>query len=322
MIDTEFRQASPVPAPGSISSPPNHLGTSLGFLSLLAAGEQYYQGMSGGYSLGHLVQSALYETGSKQDHLAQSTQQPSPVASAQSPLDLPGPDQRPFSCHVPRTDTPPASLPSPELGHLLLSAYLSAVHRSYPFMDRSYLITSHLETQRTPHSKPITQRQKMTRLKLHLVYGIGARHLQLSSSENPGFARDLPESHYIAAVAILGDAFELRGTGNVEALLLLALYSLHASSGPGVWQLCGIALRLCVGMRLHRKVVNLPVGMETQDQLRKRLFWSCYMLERRMSNTLGRPYSLADDDIDVEVSFDVPQIHVLAKIDPSTVSCK
>jgi hypothetical protein len=283
---------------------PNHLGSSLGFLSLLAAGEPYYLGMNGGFSLGSLVQAALYQGGptSRRESPAVtgSAEMVSPGSGqASPPLNLPRPEDRPFSCHVPKATTRPASIPTPELGSTLLSAYLATVHRSYPFLDRDRLIVLHKEVTKGSSGTSAPSRKALT--KLHLVYGIGGRQLQLSSGSPMPFERSLPEAHYVAAVSLLRDAFEIRGMENIELLLLMSLYSLHSPSGPGVWHLCGIALRLSVEMGLHRGVQHLPAGMYHQDQARKRLFWSCYLLERKICITLGRPVSLSDADIDVQV---------------------
>ncbi len=254
--------------------------------------------------MGSLVQAAL-------NQVEQGNAVESPVATgsaemlspgsgqSNSPLSLPRPEDRPFSCHVPKATTKPASIPTPELGNALLTAYLATVHRSYPFLDRDRLILLHKEvTTRTTGS---TTPSRKALVKLHLVYGIGARQLQLSSGSPVSFERSLPEAHYVAAVSLLRDAFEIRGMENIELLLLLSLYSLHSPSGPGVWHLCGIALRLSVEMGLHKGVQHLPAGMYYHDQARKRLFWSCYLLERKICITLGRPVSLSDADIDVQV---------------------
>lgn len=42
-----------------------------------------------------------------------------------------------------------------------------------------------------------------------------------------------------------------------------------------------------------------------QAQLRRRLFWSVYFLERVIAVSLGRPYSIADRDIDAELPLDI-----------------
>jgi hypothetical protein len=65
-----------------------------------------------------------------------------------------------------------------------------------------------------------------------------------------------------------------------------------------VWHLCGLMIRQSLELGLHR---NLRTdGKATHsDELKKRLFWSIYSLERRIALVLGRPLSISDDEIDI-----------------------
>jgi hypothetical protein len=63
----------------------------------------------------------------------------------------------------------------------------------------------------------------------------------------------------------------------------------------------GVAMRLCVNIGLHRaSPATTAVGVDAE--LRKRVFWSCYGLDRQIAVLLGRPFSLSDRDIDCPVS--------------------
>lgn len=276
--------------------PPQHLGNALGFLSLCASAEPYYVGSSTGFSLANLVQAAVYERLSTVE-----TDNPSPASPAVSPeaiRNLPSSSDRPFSCHRPRATTKPASLPDDHLGAALLLAYFDKVHSVYPFLDRVKLLAIHEARKDLGESK--VREHIMAIAKLHLVYGIGARHLQLLGNKQIAFDRTLPEAHFTSAAANLGSAFELRSIESIEMLLLLSFFSLHSPSGPGAWQLTGMAIRLCVELGMHREGRTGP-GTHPKNQRKRALFWSCLVLERKVSVTLGRPFSLADTDIDVEV---------------------
>jgi hypothetical protein len=62
-----------------------------------------------------------------------------------------------------------------------------------------------------------------------------------------------------------------------------------------------MAVRTSVELGLHRNVRDLAETQPHVDQVRKRLFWSALILERKVAITLGRPFSLSDDDIDAQV---------------------
>ena len=193
-------------------------------------------------------------------------------------------------------------MPSDELGSALIVAYTEKVHSIYPFMDDEQLKVLHQERHKLKNGA--TREGEIGSAKLHLVYGIGARHLQLLGTSRVTFDRSLPEAHFTAAAGALNIAFELRSTDSIEILLLLALYSLHSPSGPGAWQLTGMAVRLCVELGLHRRPRSQvqPSAPRQVGQRRRCLFWSCLILERKVATTLGRPFSLHDSDIDAEVS--------------------
>ena len=100
-------------------------------------------------------------------------------------------------------------------------------------------------------------------------------------------------------MALLGEILALStNIRTVQILLLLAIYGLRAPRGPGAWPLIGIAMRMCVEMGMHRQSINTQGrAAEAEDHVRC-LFWTCYCLDRQTSIILGRPFAVADHDID------------------------
>lgn len=64
----------------------------------------------------------------------------------------------------------------------------------------------------------------------------------------------------------------------------------------------GTTMRHCVDSGLHRKS---NTSSSLFDQRRKRIFWTAYMLERSVARTVGRPYSVADREIDAALPADI-----------------
>jgi hypothetical protein len=137
---------------------------------------------------------------------------------------------------------------------------------------------------------------------LHLVYAAAGRFLE-TTGETGSFRS---ENHYRSAMALLGEILALSASvQTIQILLLLAMYGLRAPRGPGAWPLVGIAMRMCIELGMHRKSINAPGGdAETEDHLRC-VFWSCYCLDRQTSIILGRPFALADQDIDAELPLGI-----------------
>lgn len=58
-------------------------------------------------------------------------------------------------------------------------------------------------------------------------------------------------------------------------------------------------MKMCVELGLHRQ--HRSNALSLKAELHKRLFWSCYWHEREIAVAMGRPPSISDHDIDVEV---------------------
>jgi hypothetical protein len=63
----------------------------------------------------------------------------------------------------------------------------------------------------------------------------------------------------------------------------------------------GLAIKLSISLGLHRRRRSAILSLDTE--LDKRLFWTCYCLDRDINLTMGRPPSIADSDIDNEVCW-------------------
>jgi hypothetical protein len=71
-------------------------------------------------------------------------------------------------------------------------------------------------------------------------------------------------------------------------------------SGISLWHVVGLAARVAIGLNLHRRVE--PSGLSIGSiEMRKRVFYSLFNLDRLVAATLSKPLAIADDDIDVEV---------------------
>lgn len=104
----------------------------------------------------------------------------------------------------------------------------------------------------------------------------------------------------MAALQHIHAARESRTVQNIEAMTLLVVYHLRSASSHGIWYMIGLAMRTAIDLGLHRK--DYEKGLDASTiQARRRLFWSVYTLERIIAISLGRPFSIADRQIDVEL---------------------
>ncbi|KAI7778499.1 uncharacterized protein LA080_002103 [Diaporthe eres] len=71
----------------------------------------------------------------------------------------------------------------------------------------------------------------------------------------------------------------------------------HAASlsGTSIWDVVQLCVRMCIEQGLHK-----PPGRQLpllEEQLQRRVFCECYMIDRYSSSTLDRPFAISDQDI-------------------------
>ena len=88
----------------------------------------------------------------------------------------------------------------------------------------------------------------------------------------------------------------LAGLQSLVALqsFLLSMLHLNAASRIG-----GVIVRVAFHLGLHRCPSRFEQFSFAEADIRRRVFWSVYTLERYLSQSLGLPLDLKDDDIDV-----------------------
>ncbi|KAL4895443.1 fungal-specific transcription factor domain-containing protein [Aspergillus ambiguus] len=91
----------------------------------------------------------------------------------------------------------------------------------------------------------------------------------------------------------------------VQARLGQCLYLLSSSRANECWYAFGTALQLVTALGLHRKcpakVSKNGNHSYLERELRKRIFWSAYTLDKYLSVMFGRPRLLHDEDTDQEL---------------------
>ncbi|KAE8349784.1 fungal-specific transcription factor domain-containing protein [Aspergillus coremiiformis] len=85
----------------------------------------------------------------------------------------------------------------------------------------------------------------------------------------------------------------------IQAILLLAQYSLLDPKHFRTWYLIGMAVRALVDLGLHQDPPSEVLPTDEQLDMRRRVFHCVYCLDRGVSTALERTFSLSDDSVDV-----------------------
>lgn len=64
-----------------------------------------------------------------------------------------------------------------------------------------------------------------------------------------------------------------------------------------------MAMRICAENNFHLKSERKDARITMHEQMRRRLFWDCYISDRHSCSVTGRPMGIEDGDITIEASF-------------------
>jgi len=96
--------------------------------------------------------------------------------------------------------------------------------------------------------------------------------------------------------------------------LLLAMYALfNPGSDLNIWFINYLLMATCIDLGFHRDVSSRQRDAQRErngstaleDEIRKRVFWCCYALDRNVGTALGRPLGIRDEACDVELPLDI-----------------
>ncbi|WVQ95041.1 hypothetical protein IAU59_002133 [Kwoniella sp. CBS 9459] len=273
----------------------------IGMLSLGGGAEPVYVGPSSGINWARVCATALRRPRdrSQSSHLSRfSYLAPPELASVQEALE--------YTLHHP---TPP--LPSPALAQHYMDLVYDHIQARYGCFDwrmvRNWHENRHAITQERPLwgvGAGADEGRALASFFLWLCYGYGAK---LSEEEKLEGAVS-HEVYYNAAVACLSTLTHHHSLATVQTLVLLIIYGLrHPTAEVSVWQVGGLAMRTAVELGLHRRTRSKTEREKDpmRYEMKKRVFWAVYTLDRMMSAQLGRPTGIQDRDIDVELPLNV-----------------
>ncbi|CUM65339.1 uncharacterized protein PRCAT00002974001 [Priceomyces carsonii] len=176
---------------------------------------------------------------------------------------------------------------------MFIEAYFEHNHRAYPIIDKSEF---------TRKLKEISMNDLDAfedQFELYMVMAIGCTSLERAGL----ISRDKKIAEYFASKALNVISNNLSGNDikNVKYLLLLGLYSYFDPSEFTSWEISGKLTRLSVSLGLNKELLSLSKSkISAQEiEMRRRLFWSVYIMDKVISVSLGRPVGINDEDINI-----------------------
>jgi len=253
-----------------------NLAHEIGLVSVTAGQDPRYVGPSSGYSFAKLVLASAGQRRRKNTTtLTQGFQITSPV------------DEETLRIT-------PTTIPSNIAQSLQLSAaYWESIHFQYSFLHRPThkKLIEHMYTSSTP--SPVAAFQ------VYMVLAISATILSRRLKV------PLSAEGYCASAMAFFERIQIEGSlEGLQCLLLLQIYALNNPSiGLNVWYLNYQCIASVLDLGLQRDVrAGQNVSMLTQE-MRTRIFWVVYSLDRTLATIMGRPIGLRDEACELRVSL-------------------
>ena len=258
----------------------------IGLLSLEGASERRYVGESSGIYFGKIMQALLPATDYKYQHGPPHSRLSLRVERRQTLRDSPATNHS-------AAKTDPAPIPPFELANKLQETFFMHRWPALPFLHKPTFLERHF--------MPVMYLQeKASHLSLfltYMVFALGA--LDLRRQKESLMMSHLDYFH-TAATLYLDGLVETDDIETVQGFLLLSVFAVNEPRSMNAWMVSGLAVRSSIDLGLHRKVES-PAYNLLQLEMRKRVFWAAYAMDRNISIALGRPLCIQDSDINVEL---------------------
>ncbi|GLA35450.1 hypothetical protein AnigIFM63309_011288 [Aspergillus niger] len=192
-------------------------------------------------------------------------------------------------------DIQPKDLPSDlNQAQWLTQAYFQAVHGQFPFLHRP----SHLELLQRAYNG--IELLPIDKFQIYMVLAIGAtirsRQLKVLLSA---------EGYCASAIVHLDTIFQKSSVRGVQCMLLLQMYTFHnPSSAISLWTLHYHCLAHVLELGLHRNFRG-SAFTEFDQEMRTRVFWCVYTMDRYLCTSLGRAIGIMDEQCDLRLPRDI-----------------
>ncbi|KAL4979726.1 fungal-specific transcription factor domain-containing protein [Aspergillus desertorum] len=204
------------------------------------------------------------------------------------------------------------NLPSSDACQCLLQAYFRHVHTIMPIVEADQIL----------HFFQAGRLQEYNLLLVWSVFFVAVNFVPSSICERGGYEskKAMKAAMYSHAKCLYNNGGERDKTVLLQASLLLGFWHSEADEHSQPWYWSGISVSLCQMLGLHRNPdtprYNAAI-MDRQRQLWRRLWWTCFLRDRWLSLTLGRPLRIDLDDCDVPMPSVLDVIYDFKDVDPT-----
>ncbi|WZH39143.1 uncharacterized protein QYS62_000051 [Fusarium acuminatum] len=276
-----------------------------GSLRTLEKGKSQFIGSSSGIYFVNTVRKAF--SASNNNSLLSDTTHPTPedciIADDEddnrASTTTPAPSSPSLSCsYGPGIPTELGQPPQPDVAKHLFMIYFQTWHRFFPFLHGPTVLNDMEDLYSA--SRPSLNLPKV--IILQSIFNLANLH---GNNLLPAVSRINKPADVLSclpSLTVKGDLVSIQALFASE-LLLVARMSLRTATAVG-----GLLSRAIFLAGLHRCPCRYAQLSIDECDIRKRLFWSIYVLDRYLSQALGHPLGIQDSDVDV-CPLTGPELH-------------
>ncbi|KAI1318260.1 hypothetical protein EDD11_006956 [Mortierella claussenii] len=181
-------------------------------------------------------------------------------------------------------------LPSPEVMTHLLNLHFTYVHPFAPVFVWSKFLKRLQDRNYTPSFIFL----------LNCIFALSSRFSDdVSFRTDPDRPETIGDRFADKAKEILDTLYDSADMYCVGALVLLAFQQMGTGNGYRSWMYVGISIRMAQHLGMNRNCVKLNPRMPALDrEERNRIWWTCFMADRIISTSFGRPQGINEHDVD------------------------
>ncbi|RKL31565.1 hypothetical protein BFJ72_g10969 [Fusarium proliferatum] len=207
-----------------------------------------------------------------------------------------------------------SSFPPANISHFLVTVFFKFAESYLFFIEESWVFEKLDLLYKSPQGLSQTGSEVTVSILL-TVLAIGTQYAHLEhtdGSDNTSTSGLLEEEigamFYQQAIRLLPEIIEISSLESVQACLLFGYYSLPIDASGLGFIYVNLASRLGIQNGMHRKCSNNAFNASVIET-RNRVWWTTYVLERKISIFHGRPISVSRSNIDTSLPIHQDGLH-------------
>ena len=178
-------------------------------------------------------------------------------------------------------------------------SYFDYWHPLFPFLHAPTVVQWLSELCHGLDSLDMTRLDTMQRIIVRSIMSISLADSRQSGQSTKLHPTLVFQSYEEAIQSVQPVLIQPPSIESLQAAMSVQLFLISMLRLNGASRIHGIILRLILQMGLHRCPRRFQTFKSSEAAIRQRIFWSAYIVDRYLSQCLGLPITLRDDDIDV-----------------------